>query len=309
MSSMIGSSQLALGTTVTFEEPGITRPDRDLQFDPSATELSPLSLDSPAIAQDSSVCEIRVLLAGSGSFEGGDVRALLDAEPDARVVAERAEDVSSALNKYEPDLLVLDVRAHSEISPLIRHRLAHKHSAKDLPLVLFIAPDASYAAAAFECQALDFLTSPLDTTRFRQAMDRVRREFARIQYSRIGRQLLSLSPGSQRSPEQLAFRVNGRYVFIPVNDIDWIEASANYIRINAGPDSHLVRESIGKISHRLDRKRFVRIHRSVIVNALRIKELHSCNAGEYIATLKNGKKLPCSRGFRSELERFISSCL
>jgi len=307
MSSMIGSSELIFGGLITGEEVGFTGPNRTLEFEQSVSDLSPASLDSRSTAQDSPISEIRVLVAGSASSEE-DLRTLLDAEPEARIVAERADDVSSALDKYVPDLLVFNVRGRDEISSHLSNRLARKHSTKDLPLVLFIAPDSSYAAHAFEYQALDFLISPLESSRFRQAMGRVRREFARIQYSRIGRQLLSLSQ-SQPSIEQLAFRVNGRYVFIPVNQIDWIEASANYIRINAGPDSHLVRESIGKVSNRLDRKRFVRIHRSVIVNALRIKELHSCNAGEYIATLTNGKKLPCSRGFRPELERFISRCL
>jgi two-component system LytT family response regulator len=116
-------------------------------------------------------------------------------------------------------------------------------------------------------------------------------------------------PRPQEQPEQMVFRVDGRLIFVDLDDIDWIGASANYVRLNAGSESYLVRESIGRLSSRLDRERFVRIHRSVIVNVRKIKELQSCNAGEYIAVLKNGKKLPCSRGFRGELERYISSCI
>jgi two-component system LytT family response regulator len=98
-------------------------------------------------------------------------------------------------------------------------------------------------------------------------------------------------------------------MFVDLDDIDWIGASANYVRLSVGAESYLVRESIGRLADRLDRERFVRIHRSVIVNVRRIKELQSCNAGEYIAILKNGKKLPCSRGFRGELEHYISRCI
>jgi two-component system LytT family response regulator len=158
---------------------------------------------------------------------------------------------------------------------------------------------------------VDFLVRPFDKMRFHQSMERARRAVRQARYCRLAEQMMGLLQNSpaQNQPDQLVFRINGRLIFVDLDDIDWIGASANYVQLNAGAESYLVRESIGRLSGRLDPERFVRIHRSVIVNVRRIKELQSCNAGEYIAVLKNGKKLPCSRGFRGELERYIAGCM
>lgn len=94
-------------------------------------------------------------------------------------------------------------------------------------------------------------------------------------------------------------------MFLDVDEIDWIEAAANYIRVHSGKESYLVRESIGDICERLVPGLFVRIHRSIIANICKIKELQPCNSGEYIVLLKDGKELPCSRGYRGELQQLI----
>ena len=103
-----------------------------------------------------------------------------------------------------------------------------------------------------------------------------------------------------------AIRSAGRIVFLDVEEIDWIEAAANYVRVHAGKDFHLMRESIGQMAEKLDSSRFVRVHRSAIVNAAKIRELQSCNGGEYLAVLRNGKSVPCSRGYRNLIEKIIS---
>ena len=94
-----------------------------------------------------------------------------------------------------------------------------------------------------------------------------------------------------------------------LDEVDWIGAAANYVKLNVGTSSYLLREGIGRISDRLDPGRFVRIHRSTIVNVQKIKELQPCDSGEYIAVLKNGKELACSRGYRAELQRLIEENL
>jgi two-component system LytT family response regulator len=90
-----------------------------------------------------------------------------------------------------------------------------------------------------------------------------------------------------------------------VKEIDWIEATADYVKLNVGKDSYLMREGVGSISNKLDPNRFVRIHRSLIVNVRKIKELQPCDSGEYIAVLKSGKELSCSRAYRAGLQRLI----
>ena len=110
---------------------------------------------------------------------------------------------------------------------------------------------------------------------------------------------------SKPEADRLVVKTGGRVVFLDVDEIDWIEAAANYIRVHSGKESYLVRESIGGICERLVPGLFVRIHRSIIANICKIKELQPCNTGEYIVVLKDGKELPSSRGYRGELQQLI----
>ena len=94
-------------------------------------------------------------------------------------------------------------------------------------------------------------------------------------------------------------------IFLNLDEIDWIEAAANYVRLSVGKESYLLRETISRTSERLNPNEFIRIHRSVIVNVRKIKELIPVNSGEYIVVLKSGKELSCSRGYRALLQRVI----
>jgi len=287
-------------------------PAKDL--DHEDTVDSYLSGDSLLSAQDglmregSGTPEIRTVIAGPKTTDARDLQLLLESEPGVLLLAEcRDTEVQVAIRRNDPDLVVLDIRMEdAKKFPWVNNSVEG-----DRPVVLCVASGAQYAPRAFAVRAVDFVVRPLDKIRFHQAMERVRRELFKLQHSRLAQQMIGLLQQSraQNRPDQLVFRDNGRLIFVDLDDIDWIGASANYVRVNAGADSYLVRESIGRLSGRLDPERFVRIHRSAIVNVRRIKELQSCNAGEYIALLKNGKKLPCSRGFRGELERYISSCI
>ena len=94
-------------------------------------------------------------------------------------------------------------------------------------------------------------------------------------------------------------------MFLNLDEIDWVEAAANYVRLNAGKESYLFRETISRISERLNPNHFIRIHRSMIVNVRKIKELIPVNSGEYIVVLKSGKELSCSRGYRANVQHMI----
>jgi len=108
---------------------------------------------------------------------------------------------------------------------------------------------------------------------------------------------------SRQTDDRLIIKSGGRVIFVPVDEIDWIEAQANYVRLHvSGKDSHLFRQPISKLAEQLDSSRFIRIHRSYIVNTSRISELQPCNSGEFIVLLRNGKELPCSRTYRRALE-------
>ena len=111
------------------------------------------------------------------------------------------------------------------------------------------------------------------------------------------------SENRQPANNRLIIKSGGRVIFVPIDEINWIQAHANYIRLHLFQgESHLFRQQISKIAAQLDSTRFIRIHRSFIVNVSRIRELQPCNSGEFIVLLQDGKELPCSRTYRRTLQ-------
>ncbi len=108
---------------------------------------------------------------------------------------------------------------------------------------------------------------------------------------------------------RFTIKAGGRVVFLSLDEIDWVEAAANYVKLSVSGQSYRMREAIGRIAQRLDSRQFIRIHRSTIVNVQRIKALEPVNGGEYIVILRDGKELSCSRGYRSGLQQFIGRTL
>lgn len=125
---------------------------------------------------------------------------------------------------------------------------------------------------------------------------------------RIADEAAPLTSNLRHGISKLAFRSEGRFVFFDPDEIEWIESAANYVRINARGKVFPVRQSIGRLANCLDRRQFIRIHRSIIVNVHKIKELRPLNTGEFIATLQNGKTLSCGRSFRRNIDEYITRC-
>jgi two-component system LytT family response regulator len=255
--------------------------------------------------------EIRSIIADDEPLAREKLRILLASEQGIRVVAEcrDGQQTIAALREYQPDLLLLDIHM-----PVVDGFQVLKAITKgQMPLVIFTTAYAHYAIRAFEEQALDYLMKPFDQERLHRAIQRTRAELLKLHDGYLARQMVDLFDRANAKPranakqksERLVIKAGGRVVFLDTDEIDWIEAAANYVKIHAGKESYLVRESIGGISERLDPGQFVRIHRSVIANICNIKELQPCNSGEYMAILKDGKKLPCSRGYRAGLQQFI----
>ena len=121
----------------------------------------------------------------------------------------------------------------------------------------------------------------------------------------LGRRLLALvndiKPEAPKL-DRLVVKSGGRVFFLRTDDLDWIEAAGNYVRLHLGEEAHLFRETMTRMEARLDTRRFVRIHRSRIVNTERIKELQPWFNGEYVVVLRNGARLPLSRGYRDKLQ-------
>ena len=249
--------------------------------------------------------EIRSIIADDELLAREKLRILLESEGGVHVLAECRDgsQTIAALQELQPDLVFLDVQMPPTDGFQVLRSIPHER----MPLVIFTTAYDGYAIRAFEEQALDYLLKPFDQQRLHRAIERTRAELLKLHDGLLARQMVQLFGTAAPKPrsERLVIKTGGRVLFLDTNEIDWIEAAANYVRVHAGKESLLVRENIGTLCQRLDSGNFLRIHRSIITNVSKIKELQPCNSGEYIVILKDGKELPCSRSYRTQLLQFI----
>jgi two-component system LytT family response regulator len=238
------------------------------------------------------------------------IRLRLKNEADIEVIGE-ADDGPSAvkhIDELRPDLLFLDVQMPEMNGFDVIERIAPSH----LPIVVFVTAYDQYALRAFETHALDYLLKPFTAKRFETALDRARLEVAKSGDAETHRQLLSLL--RERAPAQapvaenpkqyltrLTVKHDHRITLVRVEDIDWIESSANYACLHLGSSTYVVRMTMSELERRLDPARFARIHRSSIVQIDRIKEIVPAWHGDFDLTLRDGTLLRLTRNYRSRL--------
>jgi two-component system LytT family response regulator len=181
-----------------------------------------------------------------------------------------------------------------------------------MPLVVFVTAFDQYALRAFDVHALDYLLKPFDRERFHEALVRARQQLDRRSNGDLERRLLELvqdlKPSAQRL-ERFVIKSGGRVFFVRSDEIDWIEAAGNYVKLHVAGDAHLFRETMNTLEAQLDPDTFFRIHRSHIVNIERVKELQPWFNGEYVVFLRNGTRLTLSRGYREKLQERIGRSL
>jgi two-component system LytT family response regulator len=254
---------------------------------------------------------IRTIIADDERLARRKLRILLGSEPQVEVVAEcpNGRQTVSAIRSFRPDILLLDI----QMPDLNGFEVLSEISSDEMPQVIFTSAYDQYAIRAFEAHALDYLLKPFDQDRLHAAIERASLEIRKSKDQEFTNRVLELlsTVKSQKKPtpefeDRLAIRTNGRVVFLNLDEIHWVEAAANYVRLNTAKDSYLFRETISRISGRLNPADFVRIHRSMIVNVRRIKELIPVNSGEYVVVLNSGKELSCSRGYRANLQHLIA---
>jgi two-component system, LytTR family, response regulator len=247
--------------------------------------------------------KIKVLVADDEPLARERLTTLLATEPDVDLVAQArdGEEVVTAVHDHSPDLVFLDV----QMPQMNGFQAIEAVGADKMPLVVFVTAYDQHALRAFEVRALDYLLKPFDRERFSDAMQRARRQLEREETGDLGRRLLALVKDLRRDQprsDRLVVKSGGRLFFLRTDEIDWIEAAGNYVRLHVGPTSHLLRETMNAIEGRLDPEKFFRIHRSRIVNMERIQELQPWLNGEYAVLLQTGTRLTLSRGYREKLQ-------
>jgi two-component system LytT family response regulator len=241
--------------------------------------------------------KIRVLIIDDEPLAREGVRSFLADESDVEIVAECADGAEAlkAIQQLRPDLVFLDV----QMPRLNGFEVLEALLPAQIPVVIFTTAHDEHAIRAFEVNALDYLLKPFKPSRFRKALQRAREQLRTPREPGVDPQmaglLASLRGGASGGPRILV-KSPDRILFLKPEEIDHIEAAGNYLVLHAGPDRHIVRETMTSMETRLAGAGFMRISRSAIVNLSRIRELQPMAAGEFCVLLKNGARfnMTCS---------------
>lgn len=252
--------------------------------------------------------KLRIILADDEPLARRRLQDLLENEQDVEIVAVCANghEAVEAIHSEKPDLALLDV----QMPGLTGLEVAESLGSDDLPEVIFVTAYDEYALRAFDAHAIDYLMKPVSPDRLHSALERARVQAAHRRTSgadeepRIRALLESLAKESGY-PERFAVRSTSRTVFVRVDSIDWIGAEGNYARLHIARQSHLIRETMAALEQRLDPRRFLRIHRSTIVNIERIREIQNLGTRSWVVILEDGTKLESSNGYRKAIQEWI----
>jgi len=220
--------------------------------------------------------------------------------------ARNGREAVALIRQQKPDLVLLDV----QMPRTDGFAVVHAVGAERMPPIIFVTAHDQYAIQAFEIAAIDYLLKPVTEKRFELAFQRAISRLQSAPHEDATRQLMAMLEAIEKPPRQLerfAVRSGESTLFVPVNDVDWIEAFQNYVRLHAGPATYLLHVPMNTIEGVLDSNRFLRIHRSHIVNVRRIAQLWSLAHGQYAVELKSGQRLQSGRTYSERIRRALTN--
>lgn len=236
------------------------------------------------------------------------LRALLSRDPEVSAIHEARDgrEAVAAIRERKPDLVFLDV----QMPEMEGFEVVRAIGADSMPAVVFVTAHDQYAIRAFEINALDYLLKPVIEDRFAQALARAKTRLGARPAAEPNGQIMALleTLASPRSYlRRLAVRSTGKIVFLGIEEVDWIGGAENYVEVHAGRTAHLLHVTLSALEQSLDPAVFLRIHRSIIVNCGRIKEMQPGAHGEYVITLRDGVRLQSGRTYAERLKAFANN--
>ena len=266
--------------------------------------------------------KIRAIIVDDEILARKALKEMLKDDAEMEVVAEcrNGREAVAAIREQLPDVVFLDI----QMPEMDGFEAIEEIGAEMMPVTVFVTAFDKHALRAFEAHALDYLLKPFDHDRFNTALQRakilVRQRkisenlFAMMQDMKLKPGETALETGSrkpdvtsQKEPiDCVVIKASGRIYFLKVEEIDWVEAAGDYLSLHSGNKTHLIRETMREFHAKLDTQKFLRIHRSTIVNIERIKDIQPLFKGEYLITLTTGKRLKSSRGYRPGLHALLN---
>ena len=239
------------------------------------------------------------------------VRNLLKTDDEIKIIGECGNGLEAVdfIAKNNPQLVFLDVQM-PELDGL---SMLKKLGSTKIPAIIFTTAFEEYAIRAFEFHALDYLLKPFDEERFNKAvkfakirlLNPLEKKQEEIQISELAKNAKEKSEFLER----LLIKQNGRIIFLKVSEIDLIRADDKYVQLHAGKTIHLIRQTLSAMNKQLDPQKFVQIHRSIIINVERIKELQTMFSGDYTIVMENEAEIPLNRNYRKRLFEIIGNPL
>ena len=249
---------------------------------------------------------IRALVVDDEPVARSHLRALLEDRGDVQVIGECGDGLTAVerIRSLGPDLVLLDVQM-PELDGL---GVVRAVGPDRMPPVVFVTAHDQHAVDAFEVHALDYVLKPVHRARFNGAIDRVLEIIKSGTASSRSRPLAEVldrlaAPGSER----IAVKSGDRVLYLRVSDIDWVEASDDLVKLHVGKTVHDHRATMAQIEQRLPASRFMRIHRSTIVNVERIREFQPWFQGDWILVLADGTRLQSGKSYRKRIRELMDS--
>ena len=235
---------------------------------------------------------------------------LVRRDAQAGEIAEAADGLAATdtIRSWRPDLVFLDVQM-PEMDGL---GVIREVGAENMPLTVFVTAYDQHAISAFEANALDYLLKPFSDERFEATMARVKTRMDELSLRDFGLRIMNMAsaaPAPSLPFDRLVVKSGGTTRFVRVADIDWIEAAGVYVNLHVGGKEMLYRSVLNDLAARLDPRRFVRVHRSAIVNIESILHLEPISHGEFELVLRNGSRPRVSRTYRAQLEKRLGQPL
>jgi len=245
---------------------------------------------------------IRTLIVDDEPLARDRVKRFLRDENDIQVIGEcgNGKEAVAAIRERHPDLVFLDIQMPEKNGFEVVRSLDESR----MPAVIFVTAYDQYALQAFDVHALDYLLKPFNRDRLHRAVSHAREQIESRRIGQLDERLTSLIQdlkAEKKYLERLVVKSVGRVFFLKTDEIDWIEAAGNYVKLHSGREAHMIRETMNGIEAKLNPEKFLRIHRSTVVNIDRIKELHPMFSGDYAVILRNGTELALSRNYRERL--------